>query len=301
LAMHWPQRFATLIIFPMKMFHTIAWPLRTPLARFSDVIIDFLRARLGKAKRSFTGEELATAMRISRGEGTLSAFEFEILTNVLAFRGKKIKEIATPNVRVVSAPATATRVELLETFERSGLSRILVYKDTPDDIVGVLHIKDLLAIDAGPNADDWAAGLREPFIVQENLPVNELYNELQNRGLHLAVVHDEYSSFAGLVTIEDILEELVGEIRDARDPKTPAYMRIDSKRIVVPGTMELDDLNDVFGIRLEDDEHDTIAGFVMGITGRIPRAGETVEAEGLRFHIISAQPNRIRKVRVEKP
>jgi len=299
-AMHWPQRFAALVIFPMKGFHLLVWPLRAPLARLSDVIIRLLRGRLGQAKRSFTHEELATAMRISRGEGELSEFEFEILTNVLAFRGKKTKEIATPNVRVVSAPITASRLMLLEIFQRSGLSRILIYEGSTDNIVGVLHIKDLLATGAGPAGDNWTTRLREPLIVQESLDVNELYNELQHRGMHLAVVHDEYSSFAGLVTIEDILEELVGEIRDARDPRAPAYMRIDDNRIVVPGTMEIDELNDVFDVRIEDEEHDTVAGLVMGAIGRIPRAGETVEVEGLRFHIISAQPNRIRKMRVEK-
>ena len=112
---------------------------------------------------------------------------------------------------------------------------------------------------------------------------------------------DEYASFVGIVTIEDILEELVGEIRDARDPKIEPYMRLDSKRIVVPGTMEIDEFNQAFDTRIVDEENETIAGFVIGRTGRIPREGETIEAGGLRFYIISAQPNRIRKLKAEKP
>ncbi len=100
--------------------------------------------------------------------------------------------------------------------------------------------------------------------------------------------------------MEDILEQLVGEIRNAREPRTQPFQRIDDKRIVVAGTMELDHFNDVFETALRDDEHETVAGFVLGIVGRIPREGETIVAQGLRFHVISAQPNRIRKIRVEK-
>jgi magnesium and cobalt transporter len=114
------------------------------------------------------------------------------------------------------------------------------------------------------------------------------------------VVIDEYASFVGIVTIEDILEELVGEIRDARDPKIDSYMWLDGDRIVVPGTMEIDEFNRVFDTGIEDEDHETVAGHLIGITGRIPREGEVFESEGLRFCVISAQPNRIRKMRVER-
>jgi CBS domain containing-hemolysin-like protein len=123
---------------------------------------------------------------------------------------------------------------------------------------------------------------------------------LQARKSHVAVVIDEYASFVGIATIEDILEELVGEIRDARDPKVEPFMRIDENRIVVPGTMEIDDFNDAFRTRILDEEHETIAGYVTGFAGKIPREGEVFEEGGLRFYIISAQPNRIRKLRVER-
>ena len=127
-----------------------------------------------------------------------------------------------------------------------------------------------------------------------------MFKELAKRRSQLAVVIDEYGSYVGIVTLEDILEELVGEIRDSKDPHTPEYTVLDDHRIVVLGTMAIDDFNEVFGTDVVDEEHDTIAGYVTGATGDIPGEGETITVGDLRFHIISAQPNRVRKMRVEK-
>jgi CBS domain containing-hemolysin-like protein len=139
-----------------------------------------------------------------------------------------------------------------------------------------------------------------PYYIPESAKISYLFNELARERLHIALVIDEYGSFVGIVTMEDILEEIVGEIRDEKEPVTSDYSLMPDGRIVVAGTMEIDHFNDVFGTAILDDEHETIAGFVMGATGKIPGAGETFDVGKLRFHVISAQPNRIRKLRVEK-
>jgi putative hemolysin len=201
---------------------------------------------------------------------------------------------------VASAPVTATREELLALFRTSARSRIPIHGESPDDVIGILHVKDLVDEDAAATEEDLRSRMRETFFIQEYAPIVDLYQELQRRKIHVAVVIDEHASFAGVVTTEDILEQMIGEIHDARDTRLQPFNRIDERRIVVNATMEIDHFNEVFETSIRDENHETVAGFVLGIMGRIPREGESIEADGLRFHVISAQPNRIRKLRVEK-
>jgi CBS domain containing-hemolysin-like protein len=300
IALHWSERVALMAIVPLRLFHVTAAPIRVPLSTMSDAVIERLRRRIGKPKRHFTWDELVTAVQISRTAGAVGLFEYNILSNVLEFRETIVKEIMTPSIDVVSRPVTADRAELVRTLLDSGLSRLPIWGKTTDDITGILHIKDLLDPDSAGNQQELRALLREPLYVPETIPIDELYDEMQNRKAHVAVVIDEYASFVGIVTLEDILEELVGEIRDVRDPKIAPYLQLDENRIVAPGTMEIDEFNRVFGTRIVDEENETIAGYVTGFTGKIPREGEVFEEGGLRFCIISAQRNRIRKMRVER-
>ena len=300
LALHSSQRIASGVVFPLSVLHVIFLPVRAPLSLLTDRVIDGLRRRLGTVRRPYAWDELLTAVRIGRREGAVGAFEYEILSHVLEFRQKIVREIMTPSIQVVTATVTTPRYELVQLLATSGRSRLPIHEESSEDILGVLHVKDLVDPEAAATEEDLRARLREVFFIQEGASVVELYEKLQTRKVHVAVVLDEHGSFAGVVTMEDILEQLVGEIRDAREPKTRPFQRLDEKRIVVVGTMELDHFNEVFDTSLRDDEHETVAGFVLGALGRIPREGETVVAQGLRFHVISAQPNRIRKIRVEK-
>jgi putative hemolysin len=300
LGLHWSQAVAPALAVPLSFFHAAIWPVRAPLSRLSDAVIDSLRRQLGATRRSYTWEELLTAVRLGRREGAVGAFEYEILSHVLEFRHKVVREIMTPSIHVASASVTTPRDELLALFASSGRSRIPIYADSPDDVIGILHVKDLVDPAAARTEEDLRARMRETLFIQENASIVDLYQELQRRKIHVALVIDEHGSFAGVVTTEDILEQMIGEIRDARDTKAQPYQRLDERRIVVLGTMEIDHFNEVFDTALRDEEHETVAGFVLGITGRIPREGETIEADGLRFQVLSAQPNRIRKLRVEK-
>jgi putative hemolysin len=269
-SLRWAERIAGLAIGPMRAFHAVVWPVRVPLAAFSESFITFVRRRVGTPKRSFTGEELLTALRIARREGGIE------------------EAVDTP------------RLELLRRFSESGHSRMPIYGESPDEVLGVLHIKDLIDPHAASSEEDLRSRLREPHFVRETTSINVVYNEMQQGKQHIALVLDEYTSFAGLVTTEDILEELVGEIFDARDERPLTYMRFDDNEIVVEGSLDLDEFNKVFGTQLEDPDHETVAGYVMGITGRIPREGEVVEDAGLRFQVLRAEPNVIRKLKVER-
>lgn len=298
--MQWSLLVSPALAYPLTFFHALLLPVRIPLAWISETVARPLRRRLGAARRSYTWDELLTAVRLARREGSVGEFEYEIFSHVLEFREKVVKEIMTPSIQVTSAPVTASREELLALFAHSRRSRIPIHGESPDDVIGILHVKDLVEESAADTEEDLRSRMRETFFIQENAPIVDLYHELQRRKIHVAVVIDEHTSFAGVVTTEDILEQMIGEIHDARDSRLQPFHRIDERRIVVSGTMEIDHFNDVFESSLNDERHETVAGFVLGRMGRIPREGESFEADGLRFHVISAQPNRIKKLRVEK-
>jgi CBS domain containing-hemolysin-like protein len=206
----------------------------------------------------------------------------------------------TPSIDVFSLPLAVGVEECVEEVVRSGHSRVPLYGDTMDDIKGIVHIKDLARISSTEEDAGVVTALMPPYYVPESAKISSLFHELAKERSHMAIVIDEYGSFVGIVTMEDILEEIVGEIRDSKEPVTTEYTLMPDGRIVVLGTMEIEDFNDVFLTDIADEEHETIAGYVTGSTGRIPNPGETIDIGKLRFHIISAQPNRIRKMRVEK-
>jgi CBS domain containing-hemolysin-like protein len=217
----------------------------------------------------------------------------------MEFRETTVKEITTSSINVVSFPSSLGAEDILDRAMKSGHSRVLVYGEGMDDIRGVVHVKDLARI-TREEATDVTTVLMPPFYVPESAKISFLFNELARERLHIAVVIDEHGSFVGIVTMEDILEEIVGEIRDSKEPVTSEYTLMPDGRIVVLGTMEIEEFNEVFGTDIADEDYETIAGYVMGATGKIPNGGETLDIGDLRFHIISSQPNRIRKMRVEK-
>lgn len=295
-----PRRFSLFSIYPLKLFHVLFFPARAPITRLTDSVIGFLRRRLGSASRYFSKDELITAFDIGRAEKHIGDFEYELLSNILEFKDTIVKEIMTPSIDVFSLPVGTSPEEMEDKIAASEYSRVPIYGDTADDIIGVLHIKDLVASSPYGNDFNVAQIMRPPYYVPESTRISRLFTELGRQKSHMALVMDEYGSFTGIVTMEDILEEIVGEIRDAKESPKEQYTLLDDGRIVVAATMEIDDFNKVFKTKIIDEFHETIGGFVMSATGKIPHEGETIDLAGLRFHIISAQPNRIRKMRVEK-
>ncbi|MDH3215520.1 MAG: hemolysin family protein [Candidatus Krumholzibacteria bacterium] len=300
IAVNRPRRFSLLAVYPLRVLHIVFYPARFPITRLTDSVVDILKKRLGRARRFFSQEELITAFDVVRDQGLLGEFQYELLSNIIEFRDTTVKEIMTPSINVFSLPLNLGREDIEERIIGSEYSRVPVYGDTADDIRGIIHIKDLAIGSSDGSAFDLQNILSPPYYVPESTKISELFKELGRQRSHLAVVMDEYGSYVGIVTMEDVLEELVGEIRDSKEQLTELYSMVDDNRIIVLGTMEIDVFNEVFSAGIADDEHETIAGYVMGVTGRIPRAGETIDIANLRFHIISAQPNRIRKMRVER-
>ena len=228
----------------------------------------------------------------------------EMLEAVFELPQTTAGEIMTPRTEIKSLEVAATLDAVRDTVIRHGHSRIPVYQDNLDQIVGVLYAKDLLRFIGG--GDVTAFNLRElvrpAFVVPESKGVRELLSEFKANKVHLALVLDEYGGTAGLVTIEDILEEIVGEIQDEYEPQDETQLvRVDDQTTDVDARMHIDDFNAAVGTELpEDEDYDTIGGYVSSVAGRIPRVGEAVEAHGMRFTVTDAERTKVKRVRVQR-
>lgn len=243
-------------------------------------------------------EVLDTVNKMSR-HGAMDEEEKEMIESVIELRDTLVEHIMVPRTEMVAIPKDIKLDTLKELIRKKGHSRIPVYGETIDTILGVLYAKDLLHLkDDVPF--DAAGTMRKALFIPESKKVKELLHEFQEKKLHIAVVLDEYGGTAGLVTIEDILEELVGEIFDEYEtPILDGLKRIDDSTVEIDARMRVDDLNDELDICLpEDEDYETIGGFVFSTLGRIPKAGERCEHENVAIQVIDAEPRRIRRIRL---
>lgn len=232
--------------------------------------------------------------------GAVNETDAEMIESVIEFHDTQTGQIMTPRTEIVAVPATATLFEVKETIVHVGHSRLPVYGENIDDIKGVLYAKDLLKLDDNATFDPLAVMRKVPF-VPETKRVAELLAELRAKQVHIAIVLDEYGGTAGLVTIEDIVEEIVGEIADEYEtaPKQ-TIRRIDARTLEADARVRIDELNDELDLALpEEEDYDTLGGFLFSRMGRIPAAGEEYRQGNVRFQILAAEERRISRVRVE--
>lgn len=274
-----------------------------------DHIVDVIFARsagiplLKESEEQFE-EEIRTLVSEGEREGLLEEEAREMIEGVIKLGDVSVSEIMTPRTEMVCVPANLTWDEMLECVIREGHSRVPVYEETSDNIIGVLYIKDLLPYLTKTPADarpPWTTLLREPLFVPETKPVDALMQEFQRTHNHMAVVLDEYGGVSGVITMEDILEEIVGEIGDELDQETvqPIIVRGDGQA-EVSGTTRVEEVNRRLDLELpEDDEYDTIAGLLMTHLGRVPRMGESIVFGKVRITVVEGDRRRIRRVLIE--
>ena len=222
---------------------------------------------------------------------------------VIELGEKRVHEVMVPRIAMVTLPVTATFEEAIDTIIEQGHSRIPVYENTIDEILGILYAKDLLPLlkDGAPQPPPLRSLLRTPVFVPESMTVDDLLHELQRRKVHLAIVLDEYGGTAGLVTIEDLIEEIVGEIQDEYDEEEPLIVRLSEDEARVDGRADVDDLSELFdtSIALEDeDEYDTVGGLVYHRIGGVPKPGDEVTVDGLRLTVETTDGRRVGKILV---
>lgn len=239
---------------------------------------------------------------VNEGElaGTVHEDEADMIESVLELRDTCVGEIMTPRTEIVAMAAEATVAEAKELITRSGHSRIPVYVENLDDIQGVLYAKDLLQLD-GTTVFDPVELMRKVPFVPEAKRISDLLQELRQQKVHVAIVLDEYGGTAGLVTIEDILEEIVGEIRDEyEEPEPDPIRRINENTLEVDARVHIDEVNEELGVELpEGDDYDTVGGYVFSTMGKIPATGEEMWHDNVRLHVIDAEERRINRLRIE--
>jgi len=229
----------------------------------------------------------------------------EVYRSLLRLSTVTASEIMTPRIHMVFVRDSATIAEVLEAAERSGYSRLPVFHESRDQIVGVVYVKDLLRRLDDPN---WKTApmrdvVRKPLFVPETKKVDELLEEFQRSKVHLGIVLDEYGGTAGLITIEDIIEELLGEIRDEHDPDEARRVHpVSGNAFELDATVRVEEVNEGLDVNLpEDEDFDTIGGYVTFALGRLPVAGEKLERDGVRMTVLDADQRRVKRVRLELP
>jgi len=251
---------------------------------------------------SMTEEDLKNWVEVGQPEGSLEKGEREMIYSIFQFGDTLAKEIMVPRIDVLALDINSTLGESRMAFERAGHSRVPVYQDTVDNVVGLLYAKDLLNI---KQDDDTIADHREllrlAYFVPEAKKVDEVLAEMQARSMHMAIVVDEYGGVAGVVTLEDIVEEIIGEIRDEYDESEEMpFMQVTEDEFVFQGRVDLDIFNEVMDANIATENADTIGGFIYGEIGDVPSGGEVLDAEGVTLTVDQVVGRRITKVRAKR-
>jgi CBS domain containing-hemolysin-like protein len=246
--------------------------------------------------------ELMSMVDASHKEGVLEGDEREMIYSIFHFGDTLAREIMVPRIYITALDVELSIKQAVEALLESGHSRLPVYEDTIDHILGLLYARDLLHLwQEGAEGKSLREVLRPAFFVPEAKKVDELMAEMQAQRFHMAMVVDEYGGIAGLVTLEDIVEEIVGEIQDEYDQSEELpYQVVDESTYIFQGRIGLDDFNELMDSRLPVDEADTLGGFIYGQIGRVPASGESLQVEGLLLTVEQVTGRRIRKVRAQK-
>lgn len=247
-------------------------------------------------------QEIVSAVEEGQAGGFVDEAEKEMIRSVIEFKETTAGEIMTPRPEMTAIEATARLDAILQVIETSGLSRVPVYEGSLDHIVGLVYARDLLKF-VGVNAAqfDVRPAMRHPFFVPASKTLRDLLNDFRHQKIHMAIVLDEYGGTAGLVTIEDVLEELVGEISDEHEPAEPAMLkRLGSDAAEADARIRIEELNQLLGLNLPDDVgYDTLGGYLSHAMGRIPAAGAVYNHPAARFTVLDAEPQRVNRVKIE--
>ena len=290
--------FSMFMAYPLKVLNVIFSPISGPMYAFTDLI----NRRLGRTKSNISVDQLSQALELTSEEDTTTE-EHKILQGIVSFGNTDTKQVMQPRIDIFALEESMKYKDILPEVIKNGYSRIPVYKETIDQVVGVLYVKDLI-----PYLDrkqfDWRKLLREPFFVPENKKLDDLMIEFKEKKVHLAVVVDEYGGTSGLVSLEDVIEEIVGDISDEFDDDDLIYSKIDENNFVFEGKTALKDFYRIVKTDIEEafeshkGESETIAGFILEISGAFPKLNAKMKFENYLFTVEAIDKKRIKQVKV---
>lgn len=290
-------KFAKIIAYPIVLLDKLLSPISVPM-RNTTV---YLHNKLGKQKTNFSVDQLSQALELTSSEDT-SSDEQKILEGIVSFGNTDTKQVMSPRIDIFALEITESFVEIYSKIIEKGYSRIPVYRDNIDQIEGVLFVKDLL-----PHIDkknfDWVTLVREPFFVPENKKLDNLLKDFQRMKSHLAIVVDEYGGTSGLVSLEDVIEEIVGDISDEFDNENVVYSMIDDHNYLFEGKINLKDFYRIIDVdedlfEVKKGEAETLAGFILEILGNFPKKGQKIAYENCLFTVEAVDKKRIKQIKV---
>jgi gliding motility-associated protein GldE len=291
------KKFACFIAYPLLILNKILSPISIPLRGLTI----FIQEKLGKQKTNFSIDHLSQALELTSTEDT-SHEEQKLLEGIVSFGNTDTKQVMSPRIDIFAVEIEETFSDILPKIIEKGYSRIPVYEDNIDHIKGVLFIKDLIP-HINSEVFDWKTLLREPFFVPENKKLDDLLKDFQSMKSHLAIVVDEYGGTSGLVSLEDVIEEIVGDISDEFDEENINYSQIDATNFLFEGKINLKDYYRIIPVNEElfeirKGEAETLAGFILEILGNFPKKGQKIQFENCLFTIEVVDRKRIKQIKV---
>jgi putative hemolysin len=290
-------KFASFFASPLYFLDKLLTPVSIPLRR----LINFLHKKLGKQKSSFSVDQLSQALGLTSSEGT-SRNEQKILQGIVSFGNTDTRQVMSPRIDIFALDIESTFTEVLPKITEKGFSRIPVYRENIDQIEGVLFVKDLIP-HIHKKEFDWKTLVREPFFVPENKKLDNLLKDFQAMKSHLAIVVDEYGGTSGLVSLEDVIEEIVGDISDEFDDENINYSQIDDKNFLFEGKINMKDFCKIIDADEElfeesKGEAETLAGFILELLGNFPKKGQKINFDNYRFTIETVDKKRIKQIKL---
>ena len=297
-----PEKWAFASAGVVRFFGVLLKPFVVLLTASTNVILKAFKISPVHTDKSVTEEEIRMMVDVGSESGNIEDTEKEMIDNVFEFNDKEVAAIMTHRKKIISLPIDADYDEVMRVAREEKYTRIPVYEDTIDDIKGILHIKDLIGIMPPDEEHPFVLEkfIREPLFVHETRKISSLFGEMKTSGMQMAVIVDEYGGTMGICTIEDMLEELVGNITDEFDDEEQPLVRLSNGDYIVAGDMTLSDLEDVLDIELSDEEYDTIAGLVIQLLDRVPEEKEkpVVHYENLDIKVLKMEERAISKVMI---
>lgn len=271
-----------------------------PGKSFFEKVKSVLGFRGGPDTTEELEHEIQELLEEGEEQGLISVHEERLINSIFDFRETIASEIMTPSAEMVCADIKTSIPELIRLVNEEGYTRIPIYTDNPDQIVGILHVKDLLRICArGDEADFHLKEFLNPVtFIPESKPITELLREFQLKKMHMVIVVDEFGGVRGLVTLEDVIEEIVGEIDDEHDDEDSGLRVVDERTVIVDAKIDIEEVEAHFRVSLPEGPFESVGGFIIHRLGKVPPAGTVVQENGLSFKVLGADPRRIKSVRI---
>ncbi|MCX6088650.1 MAG: hemolysin family protein [Caldiserica bacterium] len=288
------------LYYPFMLFWFLFYPLALALSHITNGFLKLFHIKK-RGKRIFdTQEEMLSMLEIGKEEGIIEKTEQKMIFSIFEFGDTLVREVMTPRVDIISLSVESTLDDVLKCIMNSNHSRIPIYENNIDNIIGILYIKDLFKIFSAKTEKTTGLQsiLRNAYFVPETKGVDELFNEMQKNKIQIAMVFDEYGGLSGLITIEDILEEIVGEIQDEYEVEEKTSQKIGENAYLISGTLEVEDFNEHFNANFSDEEATTIGGIILEKLGRLPNPGEEISINKFKFIISKIRNRRIVQVKV---